>query len=259
MSRPLGSAGESGRDGGPDDPDAAACTVLEFIQKVSENVKLSDGTAVSAARFLEMFGFNSAYHRMDLSRLSGGEKRRLFLIRVLAGSPNFLVMDEPTNDLDLETLRKLEEYITAFKGCVIIVSHDRAFLDSATDYLFIFDGHGGIEGYAGSCSAYHEEENGIIDRKPVLYSKKPGKQSGGKISGADKPVVRKKLSFNEKRKYEAIFPAIEKLEKEKTRLENSFSDISITPEELADNNKRYKAVLEEIEIKTERWELSEFV
>ncbi len=227
------------------------CTVLEFIQKVNETVTLSDGTSVSAARFLEMFGFPVRYHRMELSRLSGGEKRRLYLIRVLSGNPNFLVMDEPTNDLDLETLRRLEDYILSFTGCVMIVSHDRAFLDRTTDYLFVFDGKGDIQGYTGSYTEYDDEVNEQNDVRHALKEERPLKE---------RQTEKKKLSFGEKKEYEAILPAIDSLEAEKCELEKYFSAASPDPRQLAEKNIRYKKVLEEIEKKTRRWEeLSEYV
>ncbi len=240
-------------------------SVLEFIQKESETVAMADGSVVSAAKFLEMFGFPSSYHRMELSRLSGGEKRRLYLLRILSGNPNFLILDEPTNDLDLQTLRKLEEYIIAFKGCVMIVSHDRAFLDRTTDYLFLFDGTGGIKGYTGNYSAYHEneEEEKKKDSRAARVSnslQSRGKPGSGNNRGTEIPQQKKKLTFNEKREYDAIMPELEKLEEEKSSLEKSFTDAELSPFELAENHDRYKKVLDEIESKTNRWEaLSEYV
>ncbi|MDX9800206.1 MAG: ABC-F family ATP-binding cassette domain-containing protein [Spirochaetia bacterium] len=186
-------------------------TVLDFIKKESETIAMADGSLISAAKFLDMFGFPPSYHRMELGRLSGGEKRRLYLLQVLSGNPNFLVLDEPTNDLDLETLRKLEEYIIAFKGCVMIVSHDRAFLDRTTDYLFLFDGTGSIKGFTGNYSAYHEDEEEEKKSESrtarTVHSKAAGRQDG------EKGAVKKKLTFNENREYDSILPALEKLEK----------------------------------------------
>jgi ATP-binding cassette subfamily F protein uup len=220
-------------------------TVLDFIQKQAETVTLADGSAVSAAKFLDLFGFPPAFHRMPLSWLSGGEKRRLYLIRVLSENPNFLVMDEPTNDLDIDTLQRLEDYILSFPGCVLIVSHDRAFLDRATDYLFLFDGSGTIRGYAGSYSEYHgetaDEETGLPP------ASKPDKS-------ASKQREKTKLSFREKREYEDLFSEIEKLETEKGELEASFSDAALSPGELQERSRRYSLVGKLIEEKTLRWE-----
>ena len=121
-------------------------TVLEYIKETAEQITLEDNKSISAARFLEMFNFPSSTHRTHLDRLSGGEKRRLYLIKILITNPNFLILDEPTNDLDLDTMRRLEDYIISFGGTIIVVSHDRAFLDRTTDFLFIFDGEGGMFG-----------------------------------------------------------------------------------------------------------------
>ncbi|MCK5201386.1 MAG: ABC-F family ATP-binding cassette domain-containing protein, partial [Spirochaetales bacterium] len=125
-------------------------TIIEYIKETAEQITLEDGKSVSAAKFLEMFNFPGGTHRTLLEKLSGGEKRRLYLIKILITNPNFLIMDEPTNDLDLDTMRRLEDYIISFEGTIIVVSHDRAFLDRTTDFLFIFDGKGGIKGFTGN-------------------------------------------------------------------------------------------------------------
>ena len=228
-------------------------TVLEFIEKKSERVELGDGAVVSAARFLEIFGFPPAFHRISVSRLSGGEKRRLLLIQVLSENPNFLLLDEPTNDLDLETLRRLEEYILAFPGCVMIVSHDRAFLDRSTDYLFLFDGSGTIRGYAGNYSDYHVDSQAASEPDAADPAGKP-------VKPAERQKEKTKLSFREKREFDELAAEIEALEDEKADLETAFSDGSADPKRIAGNSRRYAEVERLIHEKTLRWgELSEYV
>ncbi len=229
--------------------------VLEYISSMHENISLGPGRIVSAARFLEMFGFDVSYHRIPIARLSGGEKRRLFLISILIQNPNFLILDEPTNDLDIDTLRKLEDYLNSFPGCVLIVSHDRAFLDRTTDYLFIFDGSGAIKGYAGVYSEYRE------DYRLQLAAAAEPPPSKAASSAASNPAEnqqiqgrKKKLTFKERLEFDTLLEIIDALEEEKASLEESFSASSLQPEKLEDNHRRYREVLQEIEEKSVRWE-----
>ncbi|MDA3940765.1 MAG: ABC-F family ATP-binding cassette domain-containing protein, partial [Spirochaetia bacterium] len=156
-------------------------TVLEYIQETADQITLEDGKIASAAKFLEMFNFPSRMHRTLISILSGGEKRRLFLIKTLIKNPNFLIFDEPTNDLDMDTMRRLEDYVLSFSGSLIVVSHDRAFLDRTTDFLFVFDGEGGVKGFTGNYSEYKNfylinEAN--IRKEKIEQSPIKGKQTG---------------------------------------------------------------------------------
>jgi ABC transport system ATP-binding/permease protein len=228
-------------------------TVLEYISNISEQISLAPGQSVSAARFLEMFGFNTSFHRITLSRLSGGEKRRLFLISILIKNPNFLILDEPTNDLDIETLRKLEDYLNSFPGCVIIVSHDRAFLDRTTDFLFIFNGSGSIKGYAGIYSEYRQDygfqQESIT--APGSSAKAPKATSVPIKQRLDK---KRKLTFKERQEFETLLESIDVLEEEKSTLEEIFTKTTIQPEQLEINNRRYTEVLRQIEDKSARWE-----
>jgi len=219
-------------------------TVLEFISGKQAHITVPSGKTVSASRFLESFGFDISYHRIPISRLSGGEKRRLLLISTLLQNPNFLVLDEPTNDLDMDTLRKLEDYLISFPGCLLIVSHDRAFLDRTTDYLFLFDGSGTIKGYAGSYSALRAEAGKQTTQSSSSTSTKqqPRKKRDEK---------KRKLSFKEQREFEALFEEIEQLEEEKNELEESFQQPS---SQLEAQTKRYQEVLKRIEEATRRWE-----
>ncbi len=229
--------------------------VLEYISGMHENISLGPGRIVSAARFLEMFGFDVSYHRIPIARLSGGEKRRLFLISILIQNPNFLILDEPTNDLDIDTLRKLEDYLNSFPGCVLIVSHDRAFLDRTTDYLFIFDGSGVIKGYAGAYSEYREDYRLQQAAASVPSPSRTASTAASNPSEARQILGRKKkLTFKERLEFDTLLEIIDALEEEKASLEESFSAFSLQPEKLEDNHRRYREVLQEIEEKSVRWE-----
>jgi len=216
-------------------------TVLEFISDKQEQVTLSSGT-VSAPRFLEIFGFDVSYHRITISRLSGGEKRRLMLISTLLVNPNFLVLDEPTNDLDMDTLRRLEDYLASFTGCLLVVSHDRAFLDRTTDFLFLFDGSGSVKGFAGT---YSELKNELDTQTPRPIRSTP------KQNGKQQRKKKQKLSFKEQREFEGLMDEIEALEQEKAELDQSFQQHTGN---LESQTKRYQEVLDRIEEATRRWE-----
>ncbi len=231
-------------------------TVLEYIKETAEHITLTDGKFALAAKFLEMFNFPAKTHRTLLSKLSGGEKRRLYLINILITNPNFLILDEPTNDLDLDTMRRLEDYVLSFTGTIIVVSHDRAFLDRTTDFLFVFDGKGGIQGFTGNYSEYHEFT--LRDQTPP-----PNKQTIGHRdtnSRISTTKTKRKLSYKEKQEFTNLETEIDLLEAEKVELEALFCKTDINPEEMVINNRKYKKVAESIEIKIARWEeLAEFL
>ncbi len=221
-------------------------TVLEFIEKTAERVTLANGLEVSAARFLEIFQFPTRTHRLQISSLSGGEKRRLYLITILAGNPNFLMLDEPTNDLDIVTLQKLEEYCNTFSGTLLIVSHDRAFLDRTTDYLFIFNPDGTIQRFTGNYSGYNElmKQSRREEQKPVKTE----------VMKKKVDTTKRKLTFKERKEMETLFKDLDELENEKERLEKSFTDTSLSPQVLSKNSMKYNTLLQKIENKTIRWE-----
>ncbi len=237
--------------------------VLEYMQDISERIILAPGYEVTAARFLEIFGFPSSFHRLPISVLSGGERRRLYLISRLIRNPNFLVLDEPTNDLDLDTMQRLEQYVLDFDGCVLVVSHDRAFLDCTCDQLFILDGTGSVHSYAGTFSEYRQdyEQEGMLGTSAVLHRLKEPvptpetDQKRQKNNVVSQQRTKKGLSYKEQKEFDSLMEEIERLEEEQARLEESFSTAEVTPEgSLQERTKRYETVMALLEQKNSRWE-----
>ena len=226
--------------------------VIDSLKDIAEVIVMADGKKVSASQMLTHFMFPPKTQHTFLSKLSGGEKRRLYLLMVLMKNPNFLILDEPTNDLDLLTLNKLEEFLLQFSGCLIIVSHDRYFMDKLTDHLFVFKGNGEIKDEYCSYSEYREKQ--ILEEKLI-------KEQKVKIS-EDKSVEKKtnKVSYKDKFEYEQLEKDIEILEKQKQELENelqkeglSFDDINTKSEELG-------KIIQSLDDKTLRWlELDELM
>ncbi len=232
--------------------------VIEFVKNIAENFPLADGTKVSAAQFLELFLFSPEKQYTYISKLSGGEKRRLHLLSILFRNPNFLVLDEPTNDLDLPTLSILESFLQEYQGCVIIVSHDRYFMDKLVDHLFVFEGKGVIRDYPGNYSQYREWEYEEEKRKAAEQKREQEKQQQvetSKVNTADKP---KKLSFKEKRELELLEKEIEMLEAEKKQIDMQMSSGTLPYEEIDSLSKRIGDIINLLDEKGMRWlELSE--
>ena len=226
--------------------------VIDSLKDIAEVIVMADGKKVSASQMLTHFMFPPKTQHTFVSKLSGGEKRRLYLLMVLMKNPNFLILDEPTNDLDLLTLNKLEEFLLQFSGCLIIVSHDRYFMDKLTDHLFVFKGNGEIKDKYCSYSEYREKQ--ILEEKLI-------KEQKVKVS-EDKSVEKKtnKVSYKDKFEYEQLEKDIEILEKQKQELENelqkeglSFDDINTKSEELG-------KIIQSLDDKTLRWlELDELM
>ncbi|SHM28006.1 ATP-binding cassette, subfamily F, uup [Chitinophaga jiangningensis] len=231
--------------------------VIEFVKNIAENFPLADGTKVSAAQFLELFLFPAEKQYTYISKLSGGEKRRLHLLSILFRNPNFLVLDEPTNDLDLPTLSILESFLQEYQGCIIIVSHDRYFMDKLVDHLFVFEGQGQIRDYPGNYTQYREWEKEEEKRKTQAQKEvKPVPDSTKAVTQA--PEKGKKMSFKEKRELEMLEQAIEKLEGEKKEIENELSCGNLPFEKIAPLTTRMGEILELLDEKSIRWlELSE--
>ncbi len=226
-------------------------TVIEVVKDIAEVVRMGDGNSISASKFLEHFMFPPEVQYKQVSLLSGGEKRRLYLLMVLIKNPNFLILDEPTNDLDLLVLNRLEEFLMNFGGCLILVSHDRYFLDKLTDHLFIFEGDGRVRDYYGSYTKYSlENEKEKQGKKDPAYAKPK----------TTKTKVKTKLSFNEKREYDALEKEIEQLEKEKAEAESAMNSGIEDYEELNNLSIRIGELIDLIDEKTLRWiVLDEFV
>jgi len=230
-------------------------TVLDYMKEKAERITMPDGSSISAESFLDRFLFPRSMLSLPLERLSGGEFRRLYLIRLLAGAPNFLLLDEPTNDLDIETIRLLERYLEEFAGCMLIVSHDRALLDHVTDYLFVFDGSGGIRGFVGTYAEYRamlSEESAARAQQEREASRR--KERAG--ARREEPAVqeRRRLSYREQQEYEHLLEEIGELEAEQKELEHAFSKPVRSEEEMERTSRRYHQVIELISDKLARWE-----
>lgn len=228
--------------------------VIEYVKNIAENFPLADGSTLSAAQFLQLFLFPPEQQYTYLSKLSGGEKKRLQLLTVLFRNPNFLILDEPTNDLDLPTLSVLETFLSEYQGCLLIVSHDRYFMDRLVDHLFVFEGNGVIRDFPGNYTLYR------IAQKEEEQQKKQQDLAAAQTAAAaeNKPKDKKKLSFNEKREFEQLEKDIPALEKEKAEITEKMSAGNIAYEELDKLSKRITEVTQLLEEKEMRWlELSE--
>lgn len=223
-------------------------TILEFAKESGLEVKLADGKTISTGQMLERFMFPSGMHYTPISKLSGGEKRRLYLLHVLLQNPNFLIFDEPTNDLDIKTLSILEDFLNDFDGCLIVVSHDRYFMDRVTDYLFIFDGNGNIKEFTGNYSDY-------LEYKKELDAEELRKENEKKaIFSKPKTEEKVKLSFKEKKEFETLEKEIDKLEKEKDKIDTLFATGDTNFDNISKWNAQYKEITDQIHQKMERWE-----
>lgn len=236
--------------------------VIDVIRDIAEFIPLEKGRQMSAAQFLEKFLFERNMHYNFVHKLSGGEKRRLKLMTVLMSNPNFLILDEPTNDLDIFVMSVLEDYLRTFEGCLIVVSHDRYFMDKMVDHLFVFEGNGAIKDIIGNYTEYRKQT--AADYKKEKQEAKDGAPAETvKVTQlsqtADKPVEKKKLSFKEKAEFEQLEKEMEKLESEKERLTAKLSDSSLSGEELMVAGQQLTSVVSELERITDRWlELSEY-
>lgn len=233
--------------------------VIEYVKNIAEFFPLADGTKLSAAQFLQRFLFAPEKQYTYISKLSGGEKKRLQLLTILFRNPNFLVLDEPTNDLDLPTLGVLEEFLLNFPGCILIISHDRYFMDKIVDHLFVFEGNGVVRDYPGNFTQYRLEEV-FTKRLKEETEKAELTTEAGATSDTVIATTSKKMSFKEKRELEQLDKDIPKLEAEKAKLELEMSTGAMEYEALQQAAERIQTINSELEEKELRWlELSERV
>lgn len=233
--------------------------VIDVVQDIAEVIDLGNGNRLTASQFLQHFLFSPEKQHNFVYKLSGGEKRRLYLCTVLIKNPNFLVLDEPTNDLDIMTLNILEEYLQSFKGCVIVVSHDRYFMDKVVDHLLAFSGNAKIKDFPGNYTQYREwkEVQELIAKEAESTAKAKDEKPKQETK---KTEEKKKLSYKEKREFEELDALIPKLETEKTQLETDMSSGTLSNDELLAKSARISELIDEIDEKTLRWmELSEWI
>lgn len=232
--------------------------VIDVIRNIAEYIDLGGGRKLSASQFLQHFLFPPSTQHNYVSKLSGGEKRRLYLCTVLMKAPNFLILDEPTNDLDIITLQVLEEYLQAFHGCVIIISHDRYFMDKVVDHVLVFRGQGEIKDYPGNYSQFREWDEARIAEMRKTSEKTDNTSVVQNTSKKVRLNDRRRLSYKEERELESLMPAIEALEQEKKTIEDALCSGILNVDEITEYSRRLPQLESEIEEKTMRWmELSE--
>ncbi len=233
--------------------------VIEYVKNIAENFPLADGSSLSAAKFLELFLFPPEQQYTYLSALSGGEKKRLQLLTILFRNPNFLILDEPTNDLDLATLGVLENFLSEYSGCLLIVSHDRYFMDRLVDHLFVFEGDGRVRDFPGNYSDYRmvtreEERKGTSPEQPANNAPVAEVPVDTELKATNK----KKLSYKEQREFEQIEKELPLLEKEKEEIAAQMGDPALPYEKLQEISQRMIELTQLLEEKEMRWlELSE--
>ena len=229
--------------------------VIDIVRDIAEVVDLGGGEKMTASQFLQMFLFSPSQQYDFVGKLSGGERQRLHLCTVLMRSPNFLILDEPTNDLDIPTLNVLEEYLRNFRGCLIVISHDRYFMDRVVDHIFVFHGQGKVQDFPGNYTQYRLEAKSI--NASLENARKTGyslEVKGTKI----KTEQKRRLTFKEKKELEELETLLPQLEEEKTNLEALLSGGATQPDEIAKASARYKEVQDELDMAEMRWlELSE--
>ncbi len=224
-------------------------TVLETIQDIAEVIHYGKDNVYTADKLLAHFMFPYSMHRQPVSLLSGGEKRRLYLLTVLVSNPNFLILDEPTNDLDLLTLQKLEDFLQSYKGCLLVVSHDRFFLDQTVDQLFVFEGDGKVKGFMGNYSQYHDylEEKNKEEKKVIAAQKQETRMEKPKATER-----KKKRTYKEQQEYEQLAKDIESLEMEKEEITVKMQE-QIDYQEIERLGKRLNEINDLLDEKEIRW------
>lgn len=222
--------------------------VLEVIQDIAEYIPLEKGLKISASAMLERFLFSKAQQQVYVSQLSGGEKRRLYLLTILMKNPNFLILDEPTNDLDILTLNVLEDFLMDYPGCLLVVTHDRYFMDKLVEHLFIFEGDGKIKDYNGQYSDYR-----AIQKELESEKSKVEKQAKTQEKASTVDTTKTVMTHEEQKELKRVEKEIEKLETKKSEITSKFDNPSISPDEIARLSKELSAIGDEIEVKELRW------
>ena len=243
--------------------------VIDVITEIADYIDLGNGKHMTASQFLQFFLFTPEEQHNYVYKLSGGEKRKLYLCTVLMRNPNFLVLDEPTNDLDIQTLQVLEEYLQDFAGCVIVVSHDRYFMDKVVDHLLVFKGEGEIQDFPGNYTQYRdwsrlqekdEAEKAAATAKSVGNNNTAANDGAGTAKRDANFENKRKMSYKEKREYEQLTQEIEKLTDEQKKLEEALCSGTLSVEELTEKSKRLPEIKDELDEKEMRWlELSEML
>lgn len=229
------------------DPDAR---VIDAVRDITDRIRIDEKTSLTAQQFLTRFLFTPKDQQKYISKLSGGERRRLYLATVLMREPNFLVLDEPTNDLDIMTLAVLEDYLANFKGCVIVVSHDRYFLDRVVDHLFVFEGDGKVRDFPGDYSTYrHCVARERAARRAEASAEEGKNGTSGKASSLERPRAERKRrkTFKERKEFEELQLRLENLEKERAELETALNSGILAHDRLAEAGKRIQEVIDEID------------
>ena len=243
--------------------------VIDVITEIADYIDLGNGKHMTASQFLQFFLFTPEEQHNYVYKLSGGEKRKLYLCTVLMRNPNFLVLDEPTNDLDIQTLQVLEEYLQDFAGCVIVVSHDRYFMDKVVDHLLVFKGEGEIQDFPGNYTQYRDWSR-LQEKDEAEKAAATAKNAGNNNTAANDGIGtakrdanfenKRKMSYKEKREYEQLTQEIEKLTDEQKKLEEALCSGTLSVEELTEKSKRLPEIKDELDEKEMRWlELSEML
>ena len=243
--------------------------VIDVITEIADYIDLGNGKHMTASQFLQFFLFTPEEQHNYVYKLSGGEKRKLYLCTVLMRNPNFLVLDEPTNDLDIQTLQVLEEYLQDFAGCVIVVSHDRYFMDKVVDHLLVFKGEGEIQDFPGNYTQYREwsrlqekdeAEKAAAAAKSIANNSASTNDGAGTAKRDANFENKRKMSYKEKREYEQLTREIDKLTEEQKMLEEALCSGTLSVEELTEKSKRLPEIKDELDEKEMRWlELAEML
>ncbi len=232
--------------------------VIEVVKDIAEFIPVEKGKTISASQFLERFLFPPEQQYTPVSKLSGGEKRRLYLMTILMKNPNFLILDEPTNDLDILTLNVLEEFLQSYRGCLMMVSHDRHFMDKLVDHLFVFEGEGKIKDFNGNYSHWRAVQDLALEE--LRESKRNVEKPKPEAVKATKPEEKKKLSYKEQKEFEELDAEIPKLEEKKNELSAQLSTGKLSNHQIQEVSNELTELMVKIETKTERWlSLAEFV